>query len=75
MDKVRKTRASPIPKKKAARTPSTHARVKKAVSEYMQSHKKVWISELAENLDLSLGTLLPVLDELYQEGHIKKLKA
>ncbi len=54
---------------------SKHLKVKKAVSEYMQKHRKVWISELAEELELDLGTLIPVLEELYQEGHIKRLKA
>lgn len=54
---------------------SKFSRAKKSVSEYMQKHRKVWISELAEELELDLGTLIPVLEELYQEGNIKKLKA
>ncbi len=53
---------------------SNFLKVKKAVSEYMQKHRKVWISELLEKLDLDIGTLVPVLNELYEEGHIKRLK-
>lgn len=77
MDKVRKTRASPIPKKKAARVPPKHIKAKKAVSDYMKknSHRHVWVSELAEKLKLDLGTLVKVLNQLYNEGHIKKATA
>lgn len=69
---TKKRAGSRIPKPTRA---SKFLKVKKAVSEYMQKHRKVWLSELAEELELDLGTLMPVLEELHQEGHIKRLKA
>lgn len=55
MSVVRKKKAgSGLPKPARA---SKFTKAKKAVSEYMQKHQKVWISELAEELELDLGTL------------------
>ncbi|MDD5615245.1 MAG: hypothetical protein PHH85_03505 [Candidatus Methanoperedens sp.] len=68
---IQKKRKVTTPKKKVS---MKFLKAKKTVSDYIKknSHRQVWVSELAEMLELDLSTLVKVLDQLYDEGHIKK---